>query len=77
MGAIWVSGGPVGRNQSLWGLHAKHKKNNLVVLSVEALHFGHVYCRTQTSMVSASEDPYEAEEHAVEEHDLEEQPKKK
>jgi hypothetical protein len=28
-------------------------------------------------MVSASEDPYEAEEHAVKEHDLEEQPKKK
>jgi hypothetical protein len=28
-------------------------------------------------MASASEDPYEAEEHAVEEHDLEEQPKKK
>jgi hypothetical protein len=28
-------------------------------------------------MASSSEDPYEAEEHAVEEHDLEEQPKKK
>jgi hypothetical protein len=51
--------------------------DELVVLFVEALHFGHVYCRTQTSMASASEDPYEAEDHAVEEHDLEEQPKKK
>jgi hypothetical protein len=47
------------------------------VLSVEALHFGHVYCKAQTSMASSSEDPYEAEEHDVEEHDLEEQPKKK
>ena len=28
-------------------------------------------------MASSSEDPYEAEEHAVDEHDLQEQPKKK
>ena len=28
-------------------------------------------------MASSSEDPYEAEEHAVEEHDLQEQPKEK
>jgi hypothetical protein len=49
----------------------------ILVLSVEALHFGHVYFKTQTSMASFSEDPYEAEEHAVEEHDLQKQPKKK
>jgi hypothetical protein len=52
------------------------QKKLLVVQSVEALHFGHVYFKTQTSMAS-SEDPCEAEEHAVEEHDLQEQPKKK
>jgi hypothetical protein len=39
--------------------------------SVEALHFGHVYFKTQSSMAS-SEDPCEAEEH-----DLQKQPKKK
>jgi hypothetical protein len=72
-----VSCGPTGRNQSLWGRYSKQKPKKLVVLSVEALHFGHVHCKAQTSMASSSEDPYEAEEHAVEEHDLEEQPEKK
>jgi hypothetical protein len=57
------------------GAGTPNTKKKLVVQSVEALHFGHVCFKTQTSMVSL-EDPCEAEEHAVEEHDLQEQPKK-
>jgi hypothetical protein len=59
------------------GAGTPNTKIKIVVLSVEALHFGHVHFKTQTSMASSWEDPYEAEEHAVEEHDLQEQPKKK
>jgi hypothetical protein len=77
-GAIQVSGGPSGRNLTLCGACTQNTKIMIRSTVVEALHLGHVFCRTQTSKASASEDPYEAAlEYAVDEHDLEEQPRKK